>query len=479
MLNIRKITLLFFLLMNFLPSLTNATHVAGAEMTFICVGSNGYRINYTLFRDCDGILPEDSIELIISNDCGLSIQNYQLILTQPPVEIPLICSNSTSRCAGGFYKGIEKYTYSAIITLTGPCLWEVGRLEESRISNYTTVNPLSLPSQYTYCRINNISGLCNTSPVFFESPMFNYIANQILEVNTNFITNNYDNDSIVYELIAPRTGPNLTDTIIYLNPYSSQQPLNFNPSATFDYETGILRGLTTGTDVTVYALLVSEFRNGILIGQIERDIALYLSNNSGQGYYPILAWINDSISNCLDVYANQANCFYIRSVVVDTVNISRMEFDNSIPGMNFYTSGGRVDTGFFCWTPGLSDTINNPHYFKISVKDDNCPYFRKTTKEYCLNVLNVVGINEIDESSFMTWPNPVISEFNILMDDNENQIENSEISIYNLQKRLVFKTVFSKNHEILNLSDLSAGLYILFISNEKNNLISHKKIVKL
>ncbi|MBK7430026.1 MAG: hypothetical protein IPI62_03570 [Bacteroidetes bacterium] len=49
---------------------------------------------------------------------------------------------------------------------------------------------------------------------------------------------------------------------------------------TFDPVTGVFRGIPAQTDVTIYAMAIKEYRNGVLIGQVERDMMLLQDWNS-------------------------------------------------------------------------------------------------------------------------------------------------------------------------------------------------------
>lgn len=64
---------LFILLLNINQS--KATHATGAEISYQFVSPNTYEITYTFYRDCNGIMPDTAMELLITNECGYPNQN--------------------------------------------------------------------------------------------------------------------------------------------------------------------------------------------------------------------------------------------------------------------------------------------------------------------------------------------------------------------------------------------------------------------
>jgi gliding motility-associated-like protein len=98
-----------------------------------------------------------------------------------------------------------------------------------------------------------------------------------------------DGDSLVYSLITPlngfatqsNTGTYPLDTVLTEGPYADilwQSPYNSNdmlggvPPMSIDLYTGILTAQPPNQGVFVFAVRVEEFRNGIKIGEVRRDI---------------------------------------------------------------------------------------------------------------------------------------------------------------------------------------------------------------
>ncbi len=263
---------IFYLILVVQVKTSIASHAAGADISYVCLGSGNYEITYTLYRDCYGILPNTSMDFQITNDCGLPIQTVFLNQLGTEVDVISVCSGAVTTCHGGSYSGIQKWTFRGVVNLPGECNWYIGHGEPARNAAITTITGAGSDIQYVYCMINNYSGLCNSSPLFNEDPILIYCIGQVLLIEPPVFA--FEHDSLSFELITPRTGPAVTDTVTFLSGYSATQPFTCSLPMTFDPQTGIFRGIPSQSDVSIYAVLVSEYRNGILIGQIERDMML-------------------------------------------------------------------------------------------------------------------------------------------------------------------------------------------------------------
>lgn len=81
----------------------------------------------------------------------------------------------------------------------------------------------------------------------------------------------------------------------------------------------------------------------------------------------------------------------------------------------------------------------------------------------------VGGINGVENVGVMTYPNPVVDNFNIVSDENINNVE-----IYSIAGQLISITDVNNNKIAIDMSDLN-GIYIVKINTENGQII--KKIV--
>jgi gliding motility-associated-like protein len=191
-----------------------------------------------------------------------------------------------------------------------------------------------------------------------------------------------DGDSLYYSLIAPGTGP--ATTVTYLAGYSAQQPLISNPGVTFNNANGDICMTPAQQEVTVLAVKVEEWRNGIFIGSVIRDIQLrtVVCNNT----VPTLSGINGSGQFTTTGCAGAPINFSIPSFDPDAGQTLSINWNNGIPGGTFTTNGAQHPTGTFSWTPTQGDVSSVPHCFTVTVSDDNCPYYGMQVYSFCVTV---------------------------------------------------------------------------------------------
>lgn len=463
--------LILILLLFFNSSKIFASHATGAEFTYAFVGSNTYEITYTFYRDCHGILPDLNMEINITNECGYPDQTIFIPQFWTEIDLQTTCPSAITECHGGIYFGIEKWTYKDTITLSGPCVWTIGHSEPARNVSISTIVGNGSDNLFVYCTIDNTSGIINSSPVFLYEPILSYSTNQRLSIDNSVF--DLEGDSISYELIVPRTGPLISDTVTFLTGYSYSQPFISALPVTIDPSSGIIEGFPQQTDISIYAVLVSEFRNGILIGQKERDMNLQIENSVN--IIPDLSGINGTGSFEVDVIADQFNCFIIGSNDINGTNETYLQVTNTIPGMTIQHSGTLFDTVRVCWNPTVNDTIDNPYCFTISVKDDNCPYQGYQVRNYCFNVQLPTSINDLNSGNISIYPNPFNSEITIKLEKSEK----SELNIFDIQGRKIVSKIIDASESVHDIRELENGLYVISIAALETNQVFYKRMMKV
>ena len=382
----RLLTWLSFILM-FIQTSNEAfaSHAQSADITYRCLGGNQYEISLSFYRDCAGVAAPGTVTLnLASASCG---QNYNLTLNQIPgtgIDVSPICSAFNTECSGGTYPGVQEYIYRGITTLPASCTdWVFSFSLCCRNATIGTILNPSAENIYVEATLDNLNFPCNSSPNFSNAPIPFVCSNQPYCFNNG--SSDIDGDSLYFTLITPQTSA--TTTITYLTPYSAAQPLASSPAVTFNNLTGDMCMTPTMLQVTVFAVLVQEYRNEILVGSVMRDIQLRTitcTNNN-----PYVAGINNTGIYTLNACAGAPINFTIDTYDPDATQNVSIVWNSGIAGASFTTTGGARPTATFTWTPTTADISTASHCFTITVQDDNCPYNGSQTFSFCITVTGI------------------------------------------------------------------------------------------
>lgn len=381
---IKKVLVSLYALLLLVSGKVSASHTMGADLTYQCLGGNTYKVTVSFYRDCIGIAaPANPLVTINSASCGqsLSVTCYKRPGTGQ--EVTPACSSSVTTCNGGSFTGIQEWVYDGIVTLPAACAdWTFGYSLCCRNAAITTINSPSGSTFYIYATLNNLVSTCNSSPTFSNKPVpFLCLGQQYC---FNHGAYDADGDSLVYSLITPMQTS--SSTVTYHAPYNASNPLNSSPSTAFNTATGDICLNPQALEVTVMAVLVKEYRNGVLIGSVERDLQLTVMNCANN--LPSLSGINGTNNFSMTVCANQQTCFNIFSNDPDAGQQLSVDWNYGIPGATFSSGSGLHPTGTFCWTPGPAD-IGNSYTFTVRVQDDACPYYGSQVYSYTINVIGI------------------------------------------------------------------------------------------
>jgi gliding motility-associated-like protein len=133
-------------------------------------------------------------------------------------------------------------------------------------------------------------------------------------------------------------------------------------------------------EVGVMAILVREYKNGVLVGSVVRDMQIYTQPCSN--ILPRASGVNGSNNYSIVACPGKPFSFTINSIDPDNSQIVSMDWNFGIAGANFSTNNDQRPTGTFSWTPSLSDARIQPYTFTLTVIDNNCPSYGSQTYSY-------------------------------------------------------------------------------------------------
>lgn len=164
-----------------------------------------------------------------------------------------------------------------------------------------------------------------------------------------------------------------------------------------------------------------------------------------------------------------ANTWVSVGFAYDTLN-GRFQWKCNYGG-NTVINGGLNGDG------GYEPAVFNILYFASAQQTTNTVSSTVRFDDYSLTAVPAINLLSLDkvvaENSFSVYPNPASNVVNIKSSTNSS-IEN--ISIVDLNGRTVKNNAVSGNEVQVNISDLSAGVYMMNISSDQGSVT--KKIVK-
>ena len=290
-----------------LLSKANASHLMGGEITWECQGSGQYIFTVKLYRDCNGTVAEDSINLSVFNnplvntirlgvsarkDISPSCNPNGPVISCKAAETQPNWPQSSNIIQGAVQESIFK---SLPITLNGvpPAKGWIFTYDEccrnKSISNLTSPYMYGFTLRATmFAYSGRNAGPCfDSSPTFLESPSSVICMGYPFTYNHN--ASDPDLDSLFYswekpysDFAGPYDPPNNPSPIKFVDGYSYDSPLpgtKQNPSnvpATINPATGEISftSFTQGYFVTV--VKVEAWKCGQKVAEICREMQIVL-----------------------------------------------------------------------------------------------------------------------------------------------------------------------------------------------------------
>jgi gliding motility-associated-like protein len=207
-------------------------------------------------------------------------------------------------------------------------------------------------------------------------------------MNYNHGVFDVDGDSLVFSLVSCQEAPGTN--VSYAGGFSGANPLSTTGGVALDPVTGALSFTPSVAQVGVLCVRVEEYRNGVKIGEVVRDMQFTVLACNNQ--LPVASGI-DGTANAsgvtgpytIDVCAGVNLCFNIATFDTDASQNLSMTWNNGVAGATFNSSGSPFPTGTFCWTPTAANTGAN--FFTVEVRDNACPIRGSRTYTYNINVI--------------------------------------------------------------------------------------------
>ena len=440
-----------------------SAHIIGGELTYQCIGNNNYEITLKLYRDCNsqGAFFDQIAPVAIYTSSG-SVNNRQInkgaTYPFPP--------NSSNPCLISVNQCIEYASY--IDTVSLPAI----------IGGYTI-------TYQRCCRIPNIANLlnssdqgitlttsipsndsCNSSPKWDSVLPLAFCVGSPVSIQVQ--CSDIDGDSLKYEfcdllhgggksnqqgsLNSPAPNPPAPPpyaSVPFNGTYSTTYPLPTNPPLTINNSTGVITGTPNLIGQFGLGIKVTEWRNGVPINSIRRDLTVRI------------------VSNCSAIFSQPSNynafaasgfARFFCSAFDPNSTYQWQENDGSswknIPNGTGYL-GAQSDT----LEIGIVSNTMNGFLYRCIIT--GC--YNDTSNAALLNVANGIDFEE-NEFQYFIKPNPNSGLFSIQVD--QEHIGSSYQILDNLG-RLIDKGIIRELSQDFDLSDKPKGVYRIQVSNDK------------
>ncbi|MEZ4825813.1 MAG: PKD domain-containing protein [Bacteroidia bacterium] len=526
----KQILLFCFLLMIFFPAL--ATHQMGVDISYQCIGPCTYRIYHKSYYDCAGAAMATLLPPVNANAPTAAWANltgaFNIVSPAgcvPPApvsgwvmggysEVTPLCPDALNPPPGtphpthcdptnptATINGVAELIYfrdynfcnlpaacDSFLIQWGSCcrnsVINSGAADEGIYSGSTVIKPTLSP--------------CNSSPQFLNKPVPYVCAGEPFTFNQGAY--DPDGDSLSYHLGDCMNTAGVPVT--YNIGYSPAQPIGPSWAVSINAFTGdiTMTPNTAGNQVIgVMCIVVKEWRNGVQIGQVTRDMQITVipgcnsSNPLTSGVQNVALGVDQVPANALSysevrTCAGIETCFDIPVISQDPGLDYQIYWNQGIPGATFSdasnpavldTITGATPVARFCWTPPVG--TDGAFFFVVSVRDDACPipgFNQFTIVVYVEDVLEAssasavpVDCNEIALSALpsTTIPSPYAHIFtnyqwsgNGNLNVNPNGSDSSFVHLYpspgNYFYNLTIQDTFGCKVTVGGIANLSTGV---------------------
>lgn len=442
---------------------SNATHLMGGQMTSLNIGGFTYQVTLTAYRDTLGIPINLFANITYSDVNGFYVQH----------SVP--CSAPTS-----YGNGVEMYTY--VDTITFPDSGDYTMWWEDCCRNCALLN-MAAPCAESFHLYNVLHvDVNNSSPEFLNPPI--PIAQEAVAFNYNPLPFDIDGDSIAWELDIPLSSNGINVLGYTLPPSDTAIPFTMNQV------TGEITFLPNTLGHFEVSVKVSEFRGGIKIGEIRRDMQIIVIPSLNKP---------TSINSSSNTFPYSGKTFELPAGSAFNLTVTATEIDNNPvafiangepfildqnPAAVSITNGTGQASATVSWTPTAAQQRQNPYIFALRTQEFFGGSIFANDITFSLRVGNgTTGITEnIKSDAFVNlYPNPnngnCYVEVNAISDGKIN-ITITNVIGQQIEMLRDIKVNAGKNMIHLNSISLKAGQYFVSIENNGRTLGTQKMEVK-
>jgi hypothetical protein len=439
----------------------NASHLMGGQVTCEQISGLTYEIKATIYRDTLGI-PIDLTGQIYIFETATGWNSVTSVNVGP---------------ANYIGNGVEEYEYTFTTSFPNNGDFVVAYYNCCRNGAIINIPNASTFGMYLNCNLHIDTNNNNSSPVFLNPPI------PVAQVNMPYIHNplpyDVDGDSLVWSIDVPQENnlpqnPNAAADIPGYTaiPTSAAMPLTMNAL------TGEISFEPTTLGNFVLSVICEEYRNGIYLGKIRRDVQIIVipSNNippanmpacNHSPIFPGMYAVNVGNNFTYTITSSDAD-----NQALDIISNGEPLFLSNNPALFTHTAGIGSANASFSWIPDASQMRSEPYLVTFSVQDQFGQF--TFSNDYTIGIYvqpMATSMNEIEANSEVSlYPNPTADAATLTLQATETQI--ITIAVYNMlgaQLGAFRKVQVNAGNNLIQLNDLdlAAGNYVLQISGNQ------------
>lgn len=405
----RKTLFIFFLLVSIVST---ASHLVGGEFRLYYLGRGSqFQLTLTTYFDEISTIPKDQ-EVV----AGIYRKVNDELVTE--VVLPLTNSSdfleySNAACTevtGNLETRVLEYGARVVLSsaeFDDPEGYYVVWQRCCRNAAITNINSPDDEGMTFYMEFPGASVGRNYSPVFADPPVTYLCVGR--PFSYDFSATDFDGDSLVYEMVDPwghydpncgiwggscaTHGPGPYESVDWSFSYSKDNAIPGGPSLGIDSNTGLLSVTPSEVGLFVFAVMVSEYRDGVKIGAVRRDFQILVSDECADNVAPDLYLEDGTIVNelvdtifihgdedrCVDVLVSDSNDVVTLQVTQSNFDLSLISLVNN--GVVSIVGEDTLGSGEVCWD-NCADSEGGVFELTLTVEDEGCPFKSRTDKKF-------------------------------------------------------------------------------------------------
>ena len=461
-----KIFILIFLSI-LIAQNTFANHLEGGEIQLTQIAGLKYEVKLKSYRDKTQLFPGTSFSVNVLKQGATT-------------EFNAVCTLVTTT---ELLTGFEQRDYYGIIDFPTPGTSVVSYRNCCRRSGILNFYDSGFTSYFIQTILKVDSSLTNSSSQMLFPPII------LAQVNRKFQYNKLpfdaDGDSLASALVNPFSNAGVPLSS-YILPFSaSGNPFSINSG------TGEITWLPDSVGTFVASIQLKEFRNGIYMGEVRRDMIFIVSDSLNNNNTAVID-TSVFVYHGLDDFSKDALVglpFYLTVTATDvdndylslTMNGEPFATANN-PAQVTSSNGNGVASTLMYWMPDTSQKRIKPYMVAVRTTEQNAPQALSkdfTFKLYVTGTLSDESII-IYKGIYPVYPNPAKDLIHIpfILES----ASNVNITLINMEGKIALKLLDQQmpagNHNVVSsIKALAQGVYMLNYRSGDHNPVTQRIII--